>query len=244
MNPHIDIALRSLLAFTAILILTRLVGKQQVGQLTVSDFVNAIVIGSIGANMATDHKENVIYYIIGIVIIAGLTMVTNYTALKSRAARKIIEGEPVVVIHNGKIMEKNIKTERYSIDNLLMQLREKNVFNISDVEFAIAEPNGELSVLLKSDKQPLTPRDINLSTQYQGLLTEMIMDGQVIYQNLEQNNLSLDWLLSELKKKGIDSPKEVAFAGLDTSGNLYVDKYRDQLKRELGHVQDITDKEK
>lgn len=127
MTPHLEITLRAVGAFLGVLLLTRLIGKEQLGQLTVGDFVNAIAIGSIAAAMATDHKENVSYYIIGIAVFAGLTILTNYVSLKSRTARKILEGEPVVVIHNGKILEKNMSKQRYSIDSLNMQLREKNV---------------------------------------------------------------------------------------------------------------------
>ncbi|PHJ39710.1 hypothetical protein P378_01720 [Desulforamulus profundi] len=125
MNPYLEIALRAVAAFLGVILVTRVVGKQQLGELTVSDFVNAIAIGSIAAAMATDHKENVIYYIIGITIFGGLTYLTNFAGLKSRAARKLLEGEPTVVIHNGKILEKNMSKERYNMDNLTMQLREK-----------------------------------------------------------------------------------------------------------------------
>ncbi|MEG6615153.1 DUF421 domain-containing protein [Peptococcaceae bacterium 1198_IL3148] len=238
MNPHFEIAIRAVGAFFAVLIITRVLGKEQMGQLAVSDFVNAIAIGSIAANMATDHKENVSYYIIGIIIFGGLTYAINYVALKSRTARKILEGEPTVVIHNGKLLEKNMAKMRYSVDHVTMQLREKNVFNIADVEFAVAEPHGELSVLLKSDKQPLTPRDVNIATDYQGVPSELIVDGKIIYQNLQQNNLSKDWLLTELNKQGVSNVKDVVFASLDSAGNLYVDKYQDQLT----YVQDISDK--
>ena len=240
MNPILEITLRAVGAYLIMLFTTRLIGKEQLGQLTVSDFVNAIAIGSIAAAMATDHKENVIYYIIGMIIFGGLTYFTNYTGLKSRAARKLLEGEPRVVIHNGKVLEKNMSHERYSMDNLTMQLREKNVFNIADVEFAILEPNGQLSVLLKSNKQPLTASDLNIATEYKGVPSEIIVDGKLIQQNLEQNSLSLQWLMDQLKRQGVNRIEDVSYANLDTSGNLYVDKYRDELQ----YVQDITDKEK
>lgn len=240
MSPHVEIAIRAVGAFILVLLLTRLVGKEQMGQLSVSDFVNAIVIGSIAANMATDHKENVIYYIIGIVVIGGLTYLINYIALKSRSARKILEGEPTVVIHNGKMLEKNMGKMRYSVDHVTMQLREKNVFNIADVEFAVVEPNGELSVLLKSQKQPLTPQDMQIATSYQGIPSELVVDGEIIYQNLHQNRLSKAWLMAELKKQGINDVKDVMYASLDNAGNLYIDKHQDNLT----YIHDITDKMK
>jgi len=236
-NPFLEILLRGLGAFVMVLVITRIVGKTQVGQLTVSDFINAIVIGSIAAAMVTDLKENVWYYAFGLGLFGLLTIGAEYLALKSRPARKLIEGEPTIVIHNGKILEDNMKKLIYHVDDLMMQLREKNVFNIADVEFAIAEPNGALSVLLKSPKRPLTPQDLQIPTKYEGVPSELIVDGVVIQQNLKQNNLTEEWLYRELEKQGIKSVKEVAYASLDTEGRLYVDKKQDT----LGHVTDITD---
>lgn len=238
MGPHVEIGLRAVVAFFLVLFLTRLIGKGQMGQLTVSDFVNAIAIGSIAANMATDHKENASYYVIGIIVFAALTYLTNFLALKFRPVRKVLEGEPTVVIQNGKMLEKNMRKMLYSVDHLLMQLREKNVFNIADVEFAVAEPNGKLSVLLKSQHQSVTAQDLQLPTRYEGMVSEIIMDGKIIKQNLAQNNLTEDWLYNELKKQGITDPRQVALASLDTDGKLYVDKYDDKLP----YQQDITDK--
>ena len=238
MNPYFEITLRAVGAYISMLVITRLVGKEQLKELTPGDFVNAIAIGSIAAEMASDHKENVIYYIIAITIFGALTYFTNLLALKYRPARKLLEGQPVIVVHNGKLLEKNMAKERYSIDNLSMQLREKNVFNIADVEFAVLEPNGLLSVLLKSDKQPLTPSDLNISTQYKGISSELIIDGKVIQQNLAQNNLSEQWLMEQLKQQDIDSVNKVNFASLDTSGRLYIDKKQDDLL----YSQEISDK--
>ncbi|MEW5897950.1 MAG: DUF421 domain-containing protein [Bacillota bacterium] len=238
MNPFLEILLRGLGAFIMVLIITRIVGKTQVGQLTVSDFINAIVIGSIAAAMVTDIKENAWYYTFGLALFGLLTVGAEYLAMKSRPARKLIEGEPTIVIHNGKILEDNMKKLIYHMDDLMMQLREKNVFNIADVEYAIAEPNGALSVLLKSQKRPLTPQDLQVPTKYEGVPSELVVDGVVIQQNLKQNNLTEEWLYRELEKQGIKSVKEVAYASLDIDGNLYVDKRQDA----LGHVTDITDR--
>jgi uncharacterized membrane protein YcaP (DUF421 family) len=238
MNPFLEILIRGAGAFIIVLIIARVVGKTQIGQLTVSDFVNAIILGSIAAGMVTDLKENGWYYVFGLVLFGLFTIGAEYLSMKYRPARKLIEGEPTIVIHNGKILEDNMKKLIYHIDDLMMQLREKSVFNISDVEYAISEPNGELSVLLKSQKQPLTPGDLQLSTNYEGIPSELIIDGVVIQQNLKQNNLTEEWLYRELEKKGVKSVKNVMYASLDTGGNLYVDKRQDTMQ----HITDITDK--
>jgi uncharacterized membrane protein YcaP (DUF421 family) len=237
-NPFLEILIRGIGVFIITLLVTRLVGKTQVGQLTVSDFINAIVIGSIGAAAVTDLKENGWYYVFGLLLFGLLTVGAEYLAMKYRPARKLLEGEPTVIIHNGKILEDNMRKLIYHMDDLTMQLRDKGVFNIADVEFAVLEPNGKLSVLLKSQKQPLTPQDLQLPTRYQGIPSEMIIDGVVIQQNLKQNNLTEEWLYRELEKQGIKSVQEVMYASLDTEGKLYVDKRQDV----MAHVTDITDK--
>lgn len=227
MITYLEVSIRAAGAFIVLLVITRLIGKEQLGKLTVSDFVNAIAIGSIGASMATDHQENIVYYVIAIVIFSALTFATNYLALKSKPFRKIIEGEPVIVVHNGKILEKEMSGERYNIDNLIMNLREKNIFNIADVEFAVLEPNGQLSVLLKSSERPVTSSDLNISTKYEGLPSELIVEGKIIQENLKHNNLSEEWLMEQLKLQNIGNVSEVSYASIDTQGYLYIDKYTD-----------------
>lgn len=238
MNPFLEILIRGVGAFIIVLVITRVVGKTQIGQLTISDFVNAIILGSIAANMVVDLKENGWYYVFGLVLFGLFTTGVEYLSMKYRPARKLIEGEPTIVIHNGKILEDNMKKLIYHVDDLMMQLREKNVFNIADVEYAILEPNGELSVLLKSQKRPLTPQDLQLPTNYEGIPSELIIDGVVIQQNLQQNNLTEEWLYRELEKKGVKTVKDVMYASLDAGGNLYVDKRQDTMQ----HITDITDK--
>lgn len=238
MNPFLEIVLRAVGAFLAVLLITRLIGKSQIGQLTVTDFVNGIVIGSLAAALAIDLRTPAIYYFAGLAVFSGLTLVLEWATMKSRPLRKVLEDEPTVVIHNGKILETKMHNMRYHVDDLLMQLRAKAVFNIADVEFAVLEPNGELSVLLKSQKRPVTPEDLRLPTKYEGMPSELIVDGTVIEQNLIQNNLDEEWLYRELEKQGVRSVEEVLFAGLDSSGNLYVDRRKD----DIDHLSDTTDK--
>ncbi|MEW6183219.1 MAG: DUF421 domain-containing protein [Bacillota bacterium] len=238
MNPLLEIFIRAVAAFAGVIFITRLIGKSQVGQLTVSDYVNGIVIGSIAAGLATDVKESPWYYVLGLIVFAGLTILVQYAGLKYRPARKIFGDEPTVVVHNGMILEKIMARMRYNVDDLTMQLREKGYFNVADVEFAVAEPNGELSVLPKTQKRPLTPQDLSVPTKYEGVPSELIVDGVVILQNLVQNHLTEEWLLKELEKQGVFSIKDVVYASLDTEGKLYVDKKLDT----SDHITDITDK--
>ena len=119
-----------------------------------------------------------------------------------------------------------------------MQLREQGVFDFGEVEFAVLEPHGKLSVLKKSQHLPITPRDLNLSSNYKGMATEMIKDGDILEQNLVQNNLSREWLTQELKKRNIFNINEIIYAALNSDGSLYIDLKNDQLQ----YVQKVEDR--
>ncbi|MGI9861405.1 DUF421 domain-containing protein [Moorella naiadis] len=234
----LEVFLQTILAFFAILIYTRILGKQQIGQLTFFEYINGITFGSIAAVLATDTAPNQTWmHFLGLTLFAFFTWLAGYAALVSRPARKLISGEPTVVVHNGKILEENMKKMRYNFDELAMQLRQKNVFDIADVEYAIMEPDGDLSVLLKSQKRPLTPADLQLPTEYEGVATELIEDGEILFQNLEQNHLDEKWLIQQLQAQGIQDISQVDYAVLRSNGSLYVNCKEDDIINPV----DITD---
>ena len=237
MNPYVEILIRGLGAFAAVVFIVKMVGKSEVGSLTISDWVNGIVIGSIAADLVTSLDEPASYYVLGLAVFLVLTVGTQWAGMVCRPLHKLLSDEPTIVVHNGKILEKNMRRMRYTVDDLTSQLRQKGAFNLADVEYAVAEPNGELSVLLKSTASPVTLQDLNLPGKYRGIPSELVVDGVIIEQNLAQNHLDREWLLEELKKQGVQSLDEVFYASLDTDGHLYVDKKRD----DLDYVQDITD---
>lgn len=233
-----EVAFQTILAFVALLFVTRVLGKEQISQLTFYDYVSGITIGSMTAVLAIDVDAGRTWvHLLALLLFGALVFASSYASKKSRLARKLLEGEPVVVIHNGKILEGNMAKMRYNLDNLTSQLRQKDVFNMGDVEFAVLEPDGQLSVLLKADKKPITPQDLNIPSNYEGISTELIMDGEIIYPNLQQNKLNEKWLMDELRKQGVFSLGEVEFAALNSDGSLYVDKKQDILE----YVTDISD---
>lgn len=226
----LEVLIQTLLAFSGIFLYARILGKQQVAQLSVFEYITGITFGSIAANMAVQTGPGeTFYHFLGLTVFFLLTYSMNHFMLLSRPARKLMVGEPTVVIHKGKLLENNMKINNYTLDELLMQLRNKGYFDIAKVEYAILEINGELSVLPKSQFRPVIPMDLNIPTPYEGVMSEIIMDGEIIYQNLKQNNKDDTWLLEELRKLGIKDINEVAFAGLSSDGVLRVDKVRDRL---------------
>ncbi|MFL0249385.1 DUF421 domain-containing protein [Clostridium neuense] len=231
MNEGLVVFVRAIMAFLSLLIFTELLGKKQISQLTSFDYILGITIGSIAGSMTTDLSSMAWPHWVGLFtwITAGLSV--DFLTTKSRTAARYIEGEPVIIIMNGKILEKNMRKLRYTASNLQQQLRCKDIFDISEVQFAVLEANGELSVLKNPELQPVTAKDMNIPPAKTGIGIDLIYDGIVVDLNLKQVNRNRKWLKSELKKQGINDPSEVFLATLEASGTLYVDKFKDKINK-------------
>ena len=223
-------AIRSLVSFFTLAILTRILGKKQVSQMTFFEYVNGITIGSIAATLSVDTNIRPFALWVGLLVWTAGVFAIEKLSLVSWKMGKYLDGEPTIVIMNGRIMEDALGRLNLRVAGLLEQLRAQGAFDISEVEFAVMETNGHLSVLKKSQYQPLTPNDMGIPTQYKGISTELIYDGVIVDQNLKQVNLDRKWLMGELRKRGIKDPSKVFLATLDTSGGLYVDLYDDRGK--------------
>jgi|CZCB01.1.fsa_nt_gi uncharacterized membrane protein YcaP (DUF421 family) len=224
---YVLVIIRSVMAAFTMLILTRALGKKQVSQLNFFEYILGITVGSIAASMSTNLNNRPLAELAALITWIALAFALETISLKSRKLSKLIDGEPLILIENGKIMEDKMALARYSFVDLVEQLREKDVFSLSDVEFAVLETDGTLSVLKKSQAQPVTPADLNLSSEYQGLSVELISEGTILKQNLEQIGRDEKWLREELKKRGLRL-EQVAFGIQDTKGRLYLDLYKDE----------------
>ncbi|GKX29522.1 DUF421 domain-containing protein [Vallitalea longa] len=233
MNESLVVIVRGIIGFFSLLIFTRFLGKQQVSQLTLFEYILGITIGSMAATLTTDLSSAAWPHWIGLLVWTILVFLVQVLTLKYPRLSEYINGRPQVLIVNGKILEKNLKKLRYSLYDLLEQLRINNIFDISQVEFAVLETNGNLTVLKKSQFQSLTPKDMNISTNYVGLSTELIYNGVVMGHNLKKVSLDEKWLDSQLKTRGIKSPLEVYLAMLNTTGELYIDLYKDHLDNSM-----------
>lgn len=214
----------SVVVYFFTLLLSRFLGRKLISQMTFFDFVVGIILGSAAVNAASLQQNTNLSGFVILAVVSLLTLIIDSSHLKNILLRKSIESEPVAVVANGKIVDKNMSRIRLTTEELMMLLREKNVFNIADVEFAIMEIDGKLSVQPKSQKQPLTPSDLNLPTSYRGLTRDLIIDGKIMRNNLSYINLDEKWLIDQIKKYGAQDLNEVFYAGIDTSGNLYVSK--------------------
>jgi len=198
-------------------------GKQQMAEMTFFDYVVGITIGSIASTISVEVNQNLFSTTVGMAVWALLAILLALLSLHNVWIRKVVEGEAIIVIKNGKIQEDQLKKARISLDDLIAQLRMQGVFDLSDVEFALFEANGKLSIQKKSQKQPLTPADLNLPTQYKGLPTTLISDGKLLTDALKALSLSRSWLHFQLQKQNIQDFSQVSLAQLDTTGNLFVD---------------------
>jgi len=237
MDEGLVVIVRAFIGFFSLLIFTRVMGKEQISQLNLFDYMLGITIGSIAATLTTDLSSRAWPHWVGLVTWCLLGYLMDLITSKWRYASKVLEGEPAIVIMNGKIMDNVLKKMKYRISEILELLRNKNVFDVNQVDFAIIEPNGQLSVLLKPEYLPLTPKDMKQPASPSGISTELVYDGLIIDENLRQLNKDKAWLLKELKKQGIKDISEVFLVTLNPAGSLYVDKYEDHLKK----ITDIGD---
>ncbi|TDT57250.1 YetF domain-containing protein [Fonticella tunisiensis] len=227
MFEPLNITIRVLLAIVLLFTSTRLLNKRSLSNLTYFDFVASSLLGTIAGNLAFNLRVHILNFILSIFLVTVIILLVSYISLKFRPFRRFVAGHPAVIIHNGKILERNMKCLNYSFDYLTQQLREEKIFDIGQVKSAVLEPDGKLSIQLKSKNRPLTPKDLNLTPQKEFLAAELILDGEIIENNLRIRNVDNEWLINELKKKGVNDVKNVAFAAIGSNGNLYVDLYRD-----------------
>ncbi|WP_327205082.1 DUF421 domain-containing protein [Paenibacillus sp. Soil750] len=228
MPDWILIAIRALSTLMFLFVLTRILGKKQISQLTFFEYVIGITLGDLAGNISTDVEANYFHGVIAILIWVLVPLVLELLTLKSKILRLWFEGNGRVLIKDGKILEGNLKKERYTGDELLEQLRTKGVFRVADVEFAMLESSGDLSILLKSENQPLTPNHLGLKLPIEKPTQAVMMDGVIQNEPLAAAGKSRGWLQSELEKMSV--AKENVFLGqVDTHGELSVDLFDDQI---------------
>ena len=199
-------------------------GRRKIAELPVYDFLSIIVLGSvIGADIAEPNIPHLPVLFAVVLIIALQYLVSSLLINNKKIARKITFG-PTVIIQNGQFIKANMKRLKYSIETVLMVLREKDIFDLNEVEYAIVEGSGSISVLKKPQYLPLTPSDIKLKPDAKGLPLPLIIDGKVQDGNLQQLKRDRSWLAAELAQAGIPDFNEVFYADCTREGRLYISK--------------------
>jgi len=229
MPGWVFIVFRSIIFLLILLITTRMLGKKQISELSFFEYVSGITIGSIAGEVITGLESNMYHGALAILLFGFITLLVDYLSLKSKTFRDVVEGRGTVVIKDGKILEDNLKKEKYTVDEISALLRQKNIFQVSDVEFAVLEPRGNLSALLKKENRPLTPKDLQMKTANEKEPQTVIMDGSILDEALRSSGKSRGWLELELEKLGV-TLDNVFLGQINTYGELTVDLYDDQLK--------------
>lgn len=202
------ILLRTIILYVVIIITFRLMGKREIGELGIVDLVVFVMIAEMAAIAIENYNESFSQYLIPIFLLVILQVIFSFISLKSRKFRKLVDGEPSMIIKRGKIDEKEMKRQRYNFDDLMMQLREKDIRNIKDVEYAILEPTGKLSVFKYENET--------------GFTIPLILEGKIQKDKLRELNLSEEWLYNELAKKNIIDINKISFCSYQ-NGELYID---------------------
>ena len=204
----VKVILTALLSVVALFIITKIMGHKQVAQLDFFDYVSGITIGSIGAELATELEAP--YKPLIALAIYGLTSLTlNLIAHKMPRTRKYINGTPTILMNNGKLYRKNFSKAKLDLSEFMLLCREQGYFDLDEIQIAIFEPNGKLSILQKAANRPVTPEDMKITAKATHIGVEVIMDGRVIGDNVSRAGKNEQWLKAQLKIQGYTSAKEI-----------------------------------
>ena len=214
---------RAIILYIIVLIVMRMMGKREIGQLQPFELAISIMIADLASVPMTELGIPLTNGIIPILGLLVMHLIISLLNIKSINIRKIICGKPSILIYRGKIEEKVLKKERFTVNELQERLRGNNIFNIADVEYAILETNGEVTVITKPEKRNVTPEDLDLEVKYEGIPYDLVVDGKIMYENLKAIGRDEQWLEKQLKK--FDArPKEVLIATINGKEEIFCQK--------------------
>ena len=222
MNELLDVTVRAILSLITLFLITKMLGKKQVSQLSLFDYVIGISIGNFAAEMTINLESTEIHGIWAVVLFGLFAYIVNVLTMKSIWLRRFFMGTPTVLIQNGKILEKNLKKVKFDLNDLLEEVRIDGYFDLSQVEYAIMEANGSLSILPKTEYKTVTVGDMKLKTPKEGLCANVIIDGKIMYNNLDKIGKKEKWLNSQLKVKGYSDISKILLATIDINDKLVI----------------------
>ncbi len=218
------ILIRTIIIYIVIILALRMMGKRQIGQLQPSELVVAMLLSELAAIPMENTSTPLLAGIIPILTLIIAEISFSFLTLKNRKIRNFVSGSPTILIEKGKVLEREMERLRFNIDDLMEELRSSGYANILDVEYAIIESNGNLSVIPKSNKRPVTPSDIELVPGYEGLPFLLVADGVINQKAIEAAGVSTQWITDKLKEFDIQDISETFLATVDTAGNFFAQK--------------------
>ena len=216
--------LTAVLSVVALFVITKIMGHKQVAQLDFFDYVSGITIGSIGAELATE-LESPWKPLVALIAWGAVSLLLNFITSRLPRSRKYINGTPTILMHEGKIYRENLKKARLDLSEFLLLCRERGFFDLEDIQTAVFEHNGKLSVLPKAARRPATPDDLKIATREAHIGVELIMDGRIMGENLSRIGREERWLRSEVKRQGYSDESEIFLAIFRESQGMFVYPY-------------------
>ena len=213
---------RALISLFTLFIVTKIVGKKQVSELSLFDYVIGISIGNFAAEMTINLESNEINGIWAVILFGLVAYLVSWISLKSVSFRRFMMGKPTIIIQDGKILKKNMKKVRLDINELLEECRIKGYFDISQISFGIMEVNGEMSFMPKEKYKPVLIKDMNVKSEPDKLFANVIIDGKIMYKNLKLIDKDSSWLLDKLKNLGHQNIKNILLCICDVDGNVKI----------------------
>lgn len=228
MQEWLVITFRTLGLFALLLFIAPWLGRKPLSGMTFFDYVVGLVLAIMIGLISLNVVENLGQGLIGLFFWFAAILAVQYFIQKSKWAHDHFYGKEIVVIKNGKVLEENLHSARLTGEELISQLRRRDIFQVADVEFAVMEANGDITALLRRDQQPLTPKDMRVQVSTTQEPHTVILDGKIMDEGLTAHGLNRAWLMTELEKIGI-SAENIFIAQVDSIGDLYVDTFDDAL---------------
>lgn len=225
-----QLIIRTFFLYLVVILTMRLMGKRQIGELQPFEFAIAVMISDLAAIPLADDEKELHHALIPIAVLIVCQISISFLSIKGVRIREVICGKPILLIRDGKMLEKNMRKEMYTINDLLEQLRFNSIQNVSDVEYGILETNGQLSVLLKSNKRAVTPEDLDMDLPPENFSRDIIVDGKLIGRTLERMQIKREWVDNALKEFGINDYSQVFYASINNQMTLFVQKKGEYLE--------------
>ena len=219
-----SVFIRSIVTIVVLFLLAKVMGKKQISQLNLFDYIVGITIGSVAADISLDLNKSFLDGVICMLVFGLTGALVSYVTLKSIKLRRFFTGTPSIIIENGKIIEEGLKKVKFDINDLMEELRGAGYFNIDEVAYAVMETNGKISLLPKDEEKPVTKKDMDLKIIPSSLIANIIIDGKIMMNNLKAMNKDEKWLSHELKVLGYKDLDEILLATLDSNDKIMVYK--------------------
>ena len=213
---------RALISLFTLFIVTKILGKKQVSELSLFDYVIGISIGNFAAEMTINIESNEFNGIWAVILFGLVAYIVSWLTMQSVKLRRLMMGTPTIIIQDGKILKNNMKKVHLEVNELLEECRIKGYFDISTIAFAIMEVNGDMSFLPKAQYKPITQLDMDITSDKSELLANVIIDGKIMHTNLHLMNKDEQWLDNKLKKEGIDDIKKIILCTLDKNEKVTI----------------------